>query len=478
MISFDVVVLGGGPGGERAATQAAKAGKRVALVERENVVGGMRVNWGTIPSKTLRESATFVYGLRHNKLDGIKVEIADTITIPELMYREQRVVQRELELINKSLSRYAIEVFRGEGRFLDANTIAVHGVDGQVRLRLTGEIIVIATGSSPNRPVDIHFDDDTVFDSTTVLRLPRMPRSMIVLGAGVIGVEYASIFAALGLAVTLVDTRAELLPFVDREIAGLLRRELQGLGVVFVSNDHHASVERMEGTPPTVRVTTRQGNVLEADVLLHCVGRDGNTRDIGLEAIGIMPDARGLITVNEQFQTVHPHIYAVGDVVGYPALASTSMEQGRQAIRHAYGIPGPKLRTERLPFAIYAIPEVSYIGETEESLKEKGTAYVSGRGHYEMNPKGQIIGAPGGLVKLLFARDTLTLLGVHIIGHTASELIHTGQAFLDAGANATHIAETLYNYPTFSDMYRHAALVALRAAENREPGDRTDGEPV
>ena len=478
MISFDVVVLGGGPGGERAAIQAARAGKRVALVERENVVGGMRVNWGTIPSKTLRESATFVHGLRYNKLDAIKVAIADTITIPELMYREQRVVQRELELINRSLSRYAIEVFRGEGRFLDAHTIAVHGVDGQVRLRLMGEVIVIATGSAPNRPADIMFDDDTVFDSTTVLRLPRMPRSMIVLGAGVIGVEYASIFAALGLSVTLVDTRADLLPYVDREIAGLLRRELLRLGVAFISNEHYARVERLEGTPPTARVTTRGGNVLEADVILYCVGRDGNSRGLGLEAIGITPDARGLLTVNETFQTVHPHIYAVGDVIGYPALASTSMEQGRQAIRHAYGIPGPALRTSRLPFAIYAIPEVSYVGDTEEALKEKGIPFVAGRGQYEMNPKGQIVGATGGLVKLLFERDTLVLRGAHIIGHSASELIHIGQAFLDAGADAAHIAETLYNYPTFSDMYRHAALVALLAREQREPGERTEGEPV
>jgi NAD(P) transhydrogenase len=476
--SFDVVVIGGGPGGERAAIQAARAGKRVALVERENVVGGMRVNWGTIPSKTLRESALFVHGLRHNKLDAIKVAIAETITVPELMYREQRVVQRELELINRSLSRYAIEVYRGEGRFLDARTIAVHGVDGQVRLRLAGEVIVIATGSSPNRPVDIDFDGDTVFDSTTVLRLPRMPRSMIVLGAGVIGVEYASIFAALGLSVTLVDTRTDLLPFVDREIAGLLRQELGRLGVVFVADDHYARVERIAGTPPTVRVATRSGNVLEADVLLYCAGRDGNSRGLGLEAIGITPDARGLLSVNERFQTVHPHIYAVGDVIGYPALASTSMEQGRQAIRNAYGIPGPKLRTSRLPFAIYAIPEVSYVGDTEEALKEKGMPYVAGRGHYGMNPKGQIVGAPGGIVKLLFERDALRLLGVHIIGHTASELIHTGQAFLDAGADAVHIAETLYNYPTFSDMYRHAALVALAAREQRQPAERSEGEPV
>jgi NAD(P) transhydrogenase len=291
-------------------------------------------------------------------------------------------------------------------------------------------------------------------------------------------VEYASIFAALGLAVTLVDTREQLLPFVDREIAGILRRELGRLGVAFVSNDLYARVERLEGTPPMVRVTTRNGNVLEADVLLYCVGRDGNSRGIGLEAIGVTPDARGLLTVNEQFQTVHPHIYAVGDVIGYPALASTSMEQGRQAIRNAYGIPGPKLRTSRLPFAIYAIPEVSYVGDSEESLKEKGIPFVAGRGHYEMNPKGQIVGAPGGLVKLLFARGSLELLGVHIIGHTASELIHTGQAFLDAKADAAHIAEALYNYPTFSDMYRHAALVALMGGARREPGERTESEPA
>jgi NAD(P) transhydrogenase len=472
---FDVVVLGGGPGGERAAIHAARAGKRVALVERENVLGGMRVNWGTIPSKTLRESAAWVYGLRHNKLDAIKVAIADTITIPELMYREQRVVQRELELINRWLDRYAIDIYRGEGRFLDPHTIAVHGVDGQVRLRLSADVIVIATGSSPNRPDDVAFDDDTAFDSTTVLRLPRMPRSMIVLGAGVIGVEYASIFAALGVSVTLVDTRAELLPYVDREIADLLRRELVRLGIVYVSDDRYARVERIGGLPPMVRVTTRAGNVLEADVLLYAVGRDGNSRGLGLEAIGIVPDARGLLTVNEKFQTVHPHIYAVGDVIGYPALASTSMEQGRQAIMNAYGIPGPRLRTSRLPFAIYAIPEVSYVGETEEMLKEKGIAYIVGRGHYEMNPKGQIVGTTGGIVKLLFERDTLALRGVHIIGHIASELIHTGQAFLDANADAAHIAETLYNYPTFSDMYRHAALVALLAHE--EPGEPAQTEP-
>jgi NAD(P) transhydrogenase len=216
--------------------------------------------------------------------------------------------------------------------------------------------------------------------------------------------------------------------------------------------------------------------VLEADVLLYAVGRDGNSRGLGLETIGIVPDARGLLTVNDRFQTVHPHIYAVGDIIGYPALASTSMEQGRQAILNAYGIPGPKLRTSRLPFAIYAIPEVSYIGDTEEMLKEKKIPYIAGRGRYGMNPKGQIVGATAGIIKLLFERETLLLRGVHIIGQSASELIHTGQAFLDANADAAHIAETLYNYPTLSDMYRHAALVALLAQE--EPAEPFEGEPL
>jgi NAD(P) transhydrogenase len=469
VISFDVVVIGGGPGGERAAIQAARAGKRVALIERENVVGGTRVNWGTIPSKTLRESALFVHGLRHNKLDAIKVEIAETITIPELMYREQRVVQRELELINRSLNRYAIEIYRGEGRFLDAHTIAVHGVDGQVRLKLSGEVIVIATGTRPARPADVPFDGRTVVDSDTILAVPRMPRSMIVLGAGVIGVEYASIFAALGIDVTLVDTRDQLLPYLDREIAQILETELRRLGVVRIPDDHYRTIEQVEGDPPSVRVTTRKGSQLEADLLLYSVGRQGNTDDLALETVGLAANDRGLLEVNEFYQTAVPHIYAVGDVIGYPALASTSMEQGRQAIRHAFGIPGLKSRTETLPFAIYAIPEVGYVGETEEQLRDAGVPYVAGRGRYDLNARGQITGLTGGLLKLIFEKPSMRLRGAHIVGHTASELVHIGQAFLSKQAAAQDIAETLFNYPTFSDMYRHAALEALAKAKALNP---------
>lgn len=472
MSQFDVIVLGCGPAGERAAIQAARLGKHVAVIERANVVGGTRVNWGTIPSKTLRESALFVQSVTRKNQEGFNCKTDDRITISDFMYRERLVVQRELELINKALDHYRIEVFQGHGRFVNPHTVAVVGVEGQTRMHFRGELVVIATGSTPNHPPEVPFDQECVFDSDTILKLPRMPRSMIVLGAGVIGVEYAAIFAALGLQVTLIDTREELLPYLDREVAGILERELRRLGIVVNHDDRHRTIERVEGDPPRVRCETQQGSVLEADVLLYCVGRDGNTRDLGLETIGIQPNERGLLEVNDCYQTlVHPHIYAVGDVIGYPALASTSMEQGRQAIRHALGIGGPSRKEEEvLPFAIYAIPEVSYIGETEESLRRRKVEYVAGRGRYDRNPRGQIIGDTGGMLKLLFEAERGTLVGVHVVGHNASELVHTGQALLNARSTADEIAETLFNYPTLSDLYRHAALEALSELTKLKPG--------
>jgi len=457
----DVVVMGCGPAGERAAIQAARAGKRAVVVERFPVVGGNRVNWGTIPSKTLRESALFFYSLSHMRLHGIRYEIAPEVTVADFMHRERLVKQRELDLLNQSLGRYRVEVVEGHARFVDPHRVEVLDQAGAVREEFSAAVVVIATGSRPHRPDDVPFNAETVFDSESILSLPRMPRSMIVMGAGVIGIEYASIFAALGLDVTLVDTRERLLPYLDREIVGILEEELKRLGITILSADRHASIAPVAGDEPRVSCRTERGRALEADVLLWCVGRDGNTRDIGLDRIGIAPDAYGLIQVNEQYQTVHPHVYAVGDVIGYPALASTAMEQGRRAVRHAFAVPGYPAHTEVLPFAVYAIPEVSYVGETEERLKERGVAYVAGRGNYDKNPRGQISGATGGLLKLLFERDSMRLVGVHIVGPNASELVHIGQAFIRAGATATQIAETLYNYPTLSDMYRHAALKAL-----------------
>jgi NAD(P) transhydrogenase len=468
MPHFDVIVMGCGPAGERAAIQAARAGKQVAVIERAHVVGGNRVNWGTIPSKTLRESALFVLALTRHKLHGIRTEIAGEITVADFMYRERQVVQRELELINESLDRYRINVFQGHGRFVDPHRVAVVGVDGQMRTLVDADVIVIATGSKPHRPDDVSFDDTSVFDSETILRLPRMPRSLLVLGAGVIGIEYASIFAALGLQVTLVDTRERLLPYCDREIVDLLEREMEKLGAVILHDDRRVEITRVDGEPPRICCRTQQGNMLEADVLLYCVGRDGNTADIGLEHLGLKPNAYGLLEVNEALQTAHPHIYAVGDVIGYPALASTSMEQGRRAIRHAFSIPGLEIDTDVLPFAVYSIPEVSYIGDTEERLREKGVEFVCGRGRFDMNARGQIIGDTGGMLKLLFEQGSMRLLGVHVVGTSASELVHVGQAFLRAGATAWLIAETPYNYPTLSDLYRHAALKALSEHRHRQ----------
>ena len=470
MRHFDVIVIGCGPGGERAAIQAARAGKQVAVVERQHVLGGTRVNWGTIPSKTLRESAVFVHAVERDKLEGIRCEIPHEITVHDFMHRERVVVQHELELINESLDRYRIEVFVGQARFVDAHTVAVCGPDGGVLVSMSADFVVIATGSSPNRPADVPFDGESVLDSNTILSLPRLPKTLVVLGAGVIGVEFASIFAALGIGVTLVDTREALLPYLDREIAGILERELGRLGITILHNDRHTSIERIAGDPRRVRCTLRNAGALEADALLYCVGRDGNTKGIGLELLGLVPNGYGLLRVNENFQTAVGHIYAVGDVVGYPALASTSMEQGRRAMRHAFNIPGLTQKTETLPFAIYAIPEVSYVGETEESLGGKGAAYVVGRGNYDMNPRGQIIGDTEGLLKLLFEAPSLRLAGAHMIGHGASELIHIGQAFLRAGATAPQIAETVYNYPTLSDLYRHAALKALLAVQRGAAG--------
>jgi NAD(P) transhydrogenase len=458
--SYDVVVIGGGPGGERAAIAAAKAGKRVALVERAHVVGGAAINWGTIPSKTLRESALFVHGLMRHRLHGFQAELTDEVTVADFMYRERLVVQRELELIGASLGRYRVEVFHGHGRFVDPHTIEVLGRERRRKDTLRGDVIIIATGSRPNRPADVPFDGNTVFDSDAILKLPRIPKTMVVLGAGVIGIEYASIFAALGVYVTLIDTRDRLLPYLDREIVGILERALGELHVDVAHDDRHERIERIDGSPPRVRCVTKKGKDLAADVLLYCVGRDGNTHDLGLETIGLTPDKYGLLEVNEDLATTHAHIYAVGDVIGYPALASTAMEQGRRAVRHALGLAPSRRRRHGLPFAIYSIPEVSYIGETEEALREKGRAYVAGRGHYGMNPRGQIIGDTEGLLKLLFDANDGRLLGVHIVGNGASELVHIGQAYLNMEATAFDVAEALYNYPTLSDLYRHAAQTA------------------
>ena len=469
MTSYDVLVIGCGPAGERAAILAARSGRRVVVVERAPAVGGSRINWGTIPSKALRESALFALGLTARRVHGIRAELADEITVADFMRRQRVVVRREVDLLTSSLARYGIEVVYGHARFRDPQRVEIELASGELR-SIEARVILIATGSRPNRPADVPFDGESVFDSDTILTLPRLPRTLTVLGAGVIGIEYASIFAALGIRVSLVDTRDRLLPFLDREIVGVLETEMTRLGVTVSHSDRYARIEPVAAETPCVRCVTRNGQQFESEALLYCVGRDGNTQDLGLERLGIVPNAYGLLEVNENFQTRHPRVYAAGDVTGYPALASTSMEQGRRAMRHALDLPGARGRTDmRLPFAIYSIPEVSYIGETEEGIVARGVDYVAGRGRYELNPRGGILGEERGLLKLLFDAGTERLLGAHIVGQGASELVHLGQAYLAAGVTAAQISETIFNYPTLADLYRHAALEAATEIARRRP---------
>jgi NAD(P) transhydrogenase len=469
MKNFDVVVIGGGPAGEGAAVQAARAGRTVALLEREHVIGGTCVNWGTIPSKTLRESALFVSNLTVRQMEGIRCQIQRPFTMTEVMYRERHVVQRELEIINRILNTNQIQVLEGHGCFLDPYVVSVIDREGVETDRVRGEVIIIAVGTTPNHPPGLCFDGTTLLDSNTILHLAEIPQSMIVLGAGVIGVEYACIFSALGVQVTLLDSRQELLPYLDQEIVALLKGSMTKGHILFVSNERYRRIQRVETTPGVIQLDTESGAVYHADLILYTMGRDGNTNNLGLERIGIRPNSRGLLEVNDCFQTDHSHIYAVGDVIGYPALASTSAAQGRQAIRHAFQRPGPIGKNDFLPFAVYTIPEIGFVGATEQDLQTKGGDYIAGYGRYEMNPRGQILEDHEGMLKLLFESGSMRLLGAHLIGSNAAELIHIGQAFLRQGATAELIAETLFNYPTLSDLYRHAAWEALTKKRRTSP---------
>ncbi|AKF80728.1 pyridine nucleotide-disulfide oxidoreductase [Myxococcus fulvus 124B02] len=536
MRDFDLVVIGSGPAGEWGAVQAALAGKRVAVVEREPVLGGTAANTGTLPSKTLRETSLHLSGLKARGLYSVETTLRHEATVSDFLYRERRVKGMERERIAHNLEHHGIQVFQGSGTLLDEHTVVVRRA-GADDVRLTGAFILVATGSKPYRPPLYPFGDVRVHDSDEVLEIGQLPKSLVVVGGGVIGCEYACMFAALGIPVTLVEVKAELLSFLDDEFSALLAQRMEALGIrlrfgqtvekvdvpaacevpirltlssgeevsadqVLVASGRSANTDglglselgvklgargQVEVGPASrralgirlrfgqtvekvdvpaacevpIRLTLSSGEEVSADQVLVASGRSANTDGLGLSELGVKLGARGQVEVGPGFQTAVPHIYAVGDVIGFPALASTSMDQARVAVEHAFCLGGPLSIATVLPYGIYTIPEVSMAGETEEGLRAKAIPYVAGRAHFATNPRGQIIGETHGLLKLLFHRESLKLLGVHVLGEQASELVHIGLVAMLTGSTARLFLETCFNYPTLSEAYKAATFDAM-----------------
>ncbi len=455
---YDLIVIGSGPAGEKGAAQAAYFGKSVALIEREPILGGACVNTGTIPSKTLRESALHLSGFRQRGFRGtVEMRIKNDVTIGEFMHRKNLVVEREWKRIEENLRNHKVDRYTGAARFVTPNGIEVSGAAGTIALE--GSVILIATGSSPYRPASVPFDDRMICDSDTILHIDTIPESMAVVGAGVIGCEYASIFAALGVEVHLVDGRTSLLPHIDREIVRVLLGEMETrLGVTLHLG---CDVETIERVGDEVSVTLKDGSCFVVDQVLYAAGRSSNSAGLNLEAVGVNTANRGLIIVNERYQTSVPNIYAAGDVIGFPGLASTSMEQARVAMVHAFDLKYKTRLAANLPYGIYTIPELSTIGLTEEQCRERNIHYEAGRAFYRSNARGQIIGDTKGLIKLVFEAGSLKLLGVHIVGENASELLHIGMMVMQFEGTINAFIEGVFNFPTLSEAYKYAAYDGL-----------------
>jgi NAD(P) transhydrogenase len=461
---FDMVVIGAGPAGEKAAAQAAYYGKRVAIVERQKRLGGAAAQNGGIPTKTLREAAMYVTGFRRRDIYGVGIEITPDAAVRHLWTRVDEIVSTVTSSVSENIERHRVELVRGTASLTANHGVMVECPDGTQRLLKT-RVILIATGSRPFHPPGVDFDDPDVLDSESVIGLNTPIRRLVVVGGGAVGCEYASIFAALGVQVTLVDSGARLIPFMDAEISGLLKDSLGNIGVRVLLDAGRATVDR---DPEGLRVTLASGEVLRPDKVLFAAGRAGNTEGLRLEEAGVKTDERGRIVVNHRFETTAPGIYAAGDVIGPPALASVSMEQGRVAACHAFDIPFKQTVDSQAPFGIYSIPEVAMVGMSEEAAASQGLDYEVGRAWFAKNTRANIIGATEGLVKLVFQRNDRRLLGVHIIGGGAAELIHQGQAVLRFGGDIEYFIHTTFNVPTESEAYKYAAYDGLQRLARSE----------
>lgn len=488
MYDYDLIILGSGPAGEKAGAQAAYFGYKVAIVEKEKVVGGAMVNTGTLPSKTLRETALFLDEYRHRNLYGIKLTMEKDIDMQKFMYREKEVVKNQINQVMNNIERHNIELIYGRGSIKDSHTVKIAGESGD--RYITSRYIFIATGSFPHRPPDIPFDEKYIYDSDTILRMKDLPGSLIIIGGGVIGCEYASVFATLGIEIHLLDRRDRILPFVDEEICNALRTYMRKLGVNFYFREDYKKISVKEGS---VEILTGSGITIRGDALLYVAGRDGASNDTGIKDLGIETTQYGHIKVNSNYQTKVPNIYAVGDVIGFPALASTSMEQGRLAACHAFNLKYKKPLTRLLPYGIYTVPEISMIGLTEKEAADMGIDYETGKAYYRENPRGQITGDSSGIIKLIFSASNQIfpsnfkipgsqqlsgneqllveqqLLGLHIIGEQAAEIVHTGLSCIYYHGTIDYFIQSVFNIPTLTDSFKYAAYDGLgRLAKRKE----------
>ena len=456
---YDLIVIGSGPSGQRAAIQAAKLGKSVAIIERARAIGGICVNFGTIPSKTFREAVMHLSGFRERGIYGSSYRVKQDIGIDDLLYRVEQVVRSEIDVIRNQMARNRVELIEATATFADAHTIELTTPSGHGKRQITADKIVIACGTEAARDDHIPFDGQHVFTSDDVLGLQRLPRSIIVVGAGVIGVEYATMFAALGVRVTIVDKRPVLLPFLDHEISAALTYVVQQSNVTMRLGEEVEEIHLLESGAQPVEVRLKSGKVLHAEASLYSIGRVGATERLNLAQAGVALDSRNRITVNEHFQSNVEHIYAVGDVIGFPSLASTSYEQGRAAARHAFG-----MRVDHeggiglFPYGIYTVPEISTIGKNEDELTAAGIPYEIGKANYREISRGQIIGDRTGILKIIFSPTDRRLLGVHIMGEGASELIHIGQTLMAHDGKIDYFADAVFNFPTLAECYKTAAL--------------------
>jgi NAD(P) transhydrogenase len=460
MDAFDLIVIGTGPAGEKAAVKAAYFGHKVAIIEKEKTYGGAEVTTGTLPSKTLKETALFLSGKFEKGVYGVERGLEHAASIEDFMYRKTLVCSGAHAAIKDNLGCHKVAVFHATASFVDPHTLELTSKEGK-KERISGRYIIIATGSYPYHPQNIAFDKKRIHDSDSILELTRFPSSLCIVGAGVIGCEYATIFATMGTKVFLVNDKERILPFVDHEVSTDLVKQMQDASMQILFNDSVESITPPATEKEPVRIRLKSGKTLETDMFLFAAGRNGNIKELNATSIGLQIGRREQIFVNERYQTNIPHIYAVGDVIGFPALASTSMDQGRVAVAHIFQTQDLEHLPSHFPYGIYTIPEVSMVGLTEEEARKREIPVCVGRAQYKEMPRGIILGTKAGFLKLVFSRDELRILGVHIIGHLATELIHYGVMLVEEKKTLFDVIGQVFNFPTLHELYKYASYDGL-----------------